>query len=111
MRKDADVCFHVPTKAKHTQSTKSEFQHFSKLDVRVLDEILCAVQHQRIGDTVLFGVLHHIAFEEAEVEDMNFRIVLHGELRKGVAVGVFNKQELAALAAALCPRRGDHRLV
>ena len=32
---------------------------------------------------------------------MNFRIVLHGELGKGVAVGVFNKQELAALAAAL----------
>ena len=32
---------------------------------------------------------------------MNFRIVLHGELGKGVAVGVFNKQELAALSAAL----------
>ena len=32
---------------------------------------------------------------------MDFRIVLHGELGKGVAVGVFNKQELAALAAAL----------
>ena len=32
---------------------------------------------------------------------MNFRIVVHGELGKGVAVGVFNKQELAALAAAL----------
>lgn len=32
---------------------------------------------------------------------MNFRIVLHGELGKGVAVGVFYKQELAALAAAL----------
>lgn len=32
---------------------------------------------------------------------MNFRIVLHGELGKGVAVGIFNKQDLAALAAAL----------
>ena len=32
---------------------------------------------------------------------MDFRIVLHGELGKGVAVGVFNKQELAVLAAAL----------
>ena len=32
---------------------------------------------------------------------MDFRIVLHGELGKGVAVGVFNKQELAALSAAL----------
>ena len=32
---------------------------------------------------------------------MDFRIVLHGELGKGVAVGIFNKQELAAFAAAL----------
>ena len=39
MQKDADVCFHVPTKAKHTQSANSTFQHFSKLDVRVLDDI------------------------------------------------------------------------
>jgi len=63
-------------------------------------EVLRTVQHQRIGDTVLFGVLRYIALEEAEVEDMNFRIVLHGKLREGVAVGVFHEQEFAALSAA-----------
>ena len=88
-------------KMRHTQAATSAFQHFSKFDARVLGEVLRTVQHQRIGDTVLLGVLRYIALEEAEVEDMNFRIVLHGELGKGVAVGVFNKQELAALAAAL----------
>ena len=31
---------------------------------------------------------------------MNFRIVLHGKLREGVAVGVFHEQEFAALSAA-----------
>ncbi len=64
----------------------------SEPQVCIHHEILHAVQHQRIGDTVLFGVLRYIALEEAEVEDMNFRIVLHGELGKGVAVGIFNEQ-------------------
>ena len=32
---------------------------------------------------------------------MNFRIVLHGELGKRVAVGILDEQELAALSAAL----------
>ena len=31
---------------------------------------------------------------------MNFRIVLHGELSKSVAIGVFDEQELAVLSAA-----------
>ena len=73
----------------------------SEPQVCILHEILHAVQYQRVGDDVLFGVFRHIALEKTEVEDMNFRIVLHGELGKGVAVGVFNKQELAALSAAL----------
>lgn len=73
----------------------------SEAQICILHKVLHAVQHQRIGDTVLFGVLRYISLEEAEVEDMNFRIVLHGELGKGVAVGVFNKQELAVLSAAL----------
>ena len=64
----------------------------SEPQVCILHEILHAVQNQRVGDVVLFGVLRYIALEEAEVEDMNFRIVLHGELGKGVAVGVFNEQ-------------------
>ena len=64
----------------------------SEPQVCILHEILHAVQHQRVGDVVLFGVFRHIALEEAEVEDMNFRIVLHGELGKGVAVGIFNEQ-------------------
>ena len=73
----------------------------SEAQICILHKVLHTVEHQRIGDTVLFGVLRYIALEEAEVEDMNFRIVLHGELGKGVAVGVFNKQELAVLATAL----------
>ena len=64
----------------------------SEAQICILHKILRTVQHQRIGDTVLFGVLRYIALEEAEVEDMNFLIVLRGELGKGVAVGVFNEQ-------------------
>lgn len=78
----------------------SKYSH-TLCDVRVLYEILCAVQHQRIGDTVLFCVFHHIAAEKAEVNHMNFRIVLHGELGKGVAVGVLDEQQLAALSTSL----------
>lgn len=73
----------------------------SEAQICILRKVLRTVQHQRIGNAVFLGVVHHIALEEAEVEDMNFRIVLHGELGKGVAVGVFNKQELAVLSAAL----------
>ena len=73
----------------------------SEPQVCILHEILHVVQHQRVGDVVLFGVFRHIALEKAQVEDMDLRIVLHGELGKGVAIGVFNKQKLAALAAAL----------
>ena len=73
----------------------------SEPQVCILHEILRTVQHQCIGNAVFLGVLHHIALEKTEVEDMNFRIVLHRELGKGVAVGVFNAQELAALAVAL----------
>ena len=86
---------------RHTQSANSTFQHFSKFDVRILGEVLRTVQHQRIGNAVFLGVLYHITIEEAKVDHMDFRIVLHGELGKGVAVGVFNKQEFAALSAAL----------
>ena len=64
----------------------------SEPQVCIHHEILHAVQHQRVGDVVLFGVFRHIALEEAEVNHMNLRIVLHGELGKGVAVGVFNEQ-------------------
>ena len=88
-------------KMRHTQAATSTFQHFSKFDVRVLGEVLRTVQHQRIGNAIFLGVLYHITIEEAKVDNMDFRIVLHGKLGKGVAVGVFNKQELAALAAAL----------
>ena len=70
-------------------------------NTRVLYEVLRTVQHQRIGNAVFLGVLHYITLEEAKVDNMDFRIVLHGKLGKDVAVGIFNKQELAALAAAL----------
>ena len=79
MRKDAAVCFHVLSKTQHTQSAKSTFQHFSKLDVCVLYEVLRTVQHQRIGNAVFLGVLRYIALEKAEINHMDFRIVLHGE--------------------------------
>ena len=85
---------------RHTQAANSTFQHFSKFDVRILGEVLRTVQHQRIGDTVLFGVFRHIALEKAQVENMDLRIVLHGELGKRVAVGILDEQELAALSAA-----------
>ena len=58
----------------------------------ILHKALRTVQHQRIGDTVLFGVFRHIALEKAQVEDMDLCIVLHGKLGKGVAVGIFNEQ-------------------
>ena len=70
-------------------------------NTRVLYEVLRTVQRQRIGNAVFLGVLHYITLEEAKVDNMDFRIVLHGKLGKGVAVGIFNKHELAALAAAL----------
>ena len=73
----------------------------SEPQVCILHEILHAVQHQRVGDVVLFGVFRHIALEEAQVEDMDLRIVLHGKLGKRVAVGILDEQELAALSAAL----------
>ena len=63
-------------------------------------EVLRAVQHQCIGNTVLFRVFCHIALEKAQIDYMDFRIVLHGKLREGVAVGVFHEQEFAALSAA-----------
>ena len=74
-------------------------------DARILYEILRAVEHQCVGDAVFLGVLRYIALEKAEVENVDLGVVLHGELGKGVAVGVLDEQELAALAAAL-----DHRL-
>ena len=86
MQKDADVCFHVPPKARHTQSAKPTLQHFSKLEVRALYKILRTVQHQRIGNTVFLGVLHHITLEKAQIDHVAFRIVLHRKLGKGVAV-------------------------
>lgn len=73
----------------------------SEAQICILHKVLHAVEHQRIGDTVFSGVLRHIPLEKAQVEDVDFRVVLHGELGKGVAVGVFNKQELAVLSAAL----------
>ena len=62
----------------------------SEPQVCILHEILHAVQHQRVGDVVLFGVFRHIALEKAQVENMDLRIVLHGELGKRVAVGILD---------------------
>ena len=73
----------------------------SEAQICILRKVLHAVEHQRVGDAVFSGVLRHIPLEKAQVEDVDLRIVLHGELGKGVAVGVFNKQELAVLSAAL----------
>ena len=67
---------------------------------RILYEVLRAVEHQRFGDAVLCGVGRHVAAEEAQVDDVDLRIVLHGELGKRVAVGILDEQELAALSAA-----------
>ena len=53
---------------------------WSEPQVRILHEILRAIQHQRVGDAVLSGVLRHIALEKAQVEDVNLRVILHGKL-------------------------------
>ena len=37
-------------------------------------KVLRPIQHQCIGDAVFLGVLHHISFEKAQVEDMDLRI-------------------------------------
>ena len=50
------------------------------------DKILCAVEHQRIGNAVSLGVFHHIALKKAEVKHMDFRIVLHRKLSKRVVI-------------------------
>lgn len=73
----------------------------SEAQICILHKVLHAVEHQRVGDAVFSGVLRHIPLEKAQVEDVDLGVVLHGELGKGVAVGVFNKQELAVLSAAL----------
>ena len=73
----------------------------SEFQVCVLDKVLDPIQYQCIGDAVLFGVFQHMTLEKAEVDDMDFCIVLHRELGKGVAIGVFNEQEPATPTAAL----------
>ena len=51
-----------------------------EFQVCVLYKVLRTVQHQRIGNAVFLVVLRYIALEKAEVNHMDFRIVLHGKL-------------------------------
>ena len=95
----------IARRAAFSVSGPPALPRFSEPQVRVFHEVLRAVEHQGVGDAVFLGVLHHIALEKPQIEDVDLRIVLHRELGEGVAVGILDEQELAALAAAI-----DHRL-
>lgn len=45
-------------------------------------KVLRPVQHQRIGNAVILGVLHHSSLEKVQVEDVDLRIVLHRNWEK-----------------------------
>ena len=69
-----------------TASASPLYRRYGGAEHGVGDKILCAVEHQRIGNAVFLGVFRHIALKKAKVKHMDFRIVLHRKLSKRVVI-------------------------